>query len=86
MKNLKQQIDIFVAERLNMSASELSKLIFEQFGEKYTDAGIRTLKHRLRKNQPVQKMHQLKYKPNHLLKFVAITLLSIGYQKQSSQN
>ena len=52
MKNTSQQIDQFILERLNMSASELSKLIFAEFGEKYTDAGIRTRKPRL-KNKSV---------------------------------
>ncbi len=53
MKNTSQQIDKFILDRIHMSASELSKLIFAEFGEKYTDAGIRTRKHRL-KNKSVE--------------------------------
>ena len=49
MKNLKQKIDMFILERIDMSSSELASLIFSEFGEKYTNTGIRTLKHRLRK-------------------------------------
>lgn len=57
MKNQSQLIDQFISERMDMSASELAKAILEEFGEKYTEAGIRTRKHRL-KNKQVESADQ----------------------------
>lgn len=52
MKNHSKQIDQFILDRIDMTSGELAKLIFEEFGEKYTESGIRTRKHRLKKTLP----------------------------------
>jgi hypothetical protein len=49
MKHTSKQIDQFISERMDMAASELVELIFNEFGERYTESGIRTRKCRLRK-------------------------------------
>jgi len=49
MKNQKQKIDLFISENMSMSASDLIVKVRELYGENYTEAGIRTIKHRLRK-------------------------------------
>lgn len=73
MKNLKQQIDLFILENIDKSAGDLVVLIKDKFGEKYTESGIRTKKHRLQKSNsemelnPVTAIEQ-EEKPKYIIK------------------
>lgn len=73
MKNLKQQIDLFILENIDKSAGDLVVLIKDKFGEKYTESGIRTKKHRLQKSNqdlelnPVSAIEQ-EEKPKYFIK------------------
>lgn len=73
MKNQKQLINEFILQNIDLHASELVALIAEKFGEKYTEAGIRTKKHRLQKSNedfelnPVTAIEQ-EEKPKYFIK------------------
>ena len=89
MKNLKQQIDQFILDNIDLHASELVVLIKEKFGEQYTESGIRTKKHRLQKSNsemelnPVTAIEQ-ENKPKYFIYLLSqfSRILMVAYLKK----